>query len=121
MAATATFEAARSSIGSTVSDDQLRSFLTVYRSSGLVSVAAAAALAFLAGRARRGDARFRLATLGLSFAAVVVVGLLAAGIGVAQPFVLLSLLPILVGAILFAVPSVRIWYESGRPEPGAAR
>ena len=111
MAATATFEAARSSIDPTVSDEQVRTFLTVYRVSGLGSVVAAGALAFLAGRARRGDARFRLATLGLAFAAVVVVGLLAFGIGVAQPLVLLSLLPILVGAALLAVPAVRTWYE----------
>lgn len=119
MAATASFEAARPTIASTVSDEQLRSFLTVYRVSGLGSVVVAAALAFLAGRARRGDARFRLATLGLAFATVVVVGLLAAGIGVAQPLVLLSLLPILVGATLLAVPSVRSWYE--RRVPGVGR
>lgn len=112
MAATATFEAARSAIDTSVSDEQVRTFLTVYRVSGVGSALAAGALAFLAGRARRGDARFRLATLGLSFATVVVVGLLGFGFGAAQPFVLLSLLPILVGAALLAVPAVRTWYES---------
>lgn len=112
MAAAATFESARSAIDATVPDDQVRSFLTAYRVSGLGSVVAAGALAFLAGRARRGAARFRLAAQGLSFAMVVVAGLLALGIGVVQPLVLLSLLPILIGAALLAVPAVRIWYES---------
>ncbi len=112
MAATATFEAARATVDSTVADEQVRSFLTIYQVNGVVSVLAAAALAFLAGRARRGDARFRLATLGLSFAIVVVVVLLAVGIGVMQPLAVLSLLPILVGGGLLVVPGVRIWYES---------
>ncbi|MDZ4270919.1 MAG: hypothetical protein U1D00_35505 [Mycobacterium sp.] len=112
MASTASFEAARAAINPSVGDDQVRSYLTVYRVSGMGAVAAAGALAFLAGRARRGDARFRLAVLGMAFAIVVVVGLLAAGVGVAQPLILLSLLPVLVGAVLLTLPAARIWYES---------
>jgi len=112
MASTASFEAARAAINPSVDDDQVRSYLTVYRVSGMGAVAAAGVLAFLAGRARRGDARFRLATLGMAFAIVVVVGLLAAGVGVAQPLILLSLLPVLVGAVLLTLPAARIWYES---------
>lgn len=112
IAASTTYDAARAAIDATVGDDQVRSYLTVYRVSGMISVSAAAALAFLAGRARRGDTRFRLATLGLAFAIVVVVGLLAVGVGVAQPLTVLSLLPILVGAVLFTRPAARTWYES---------
>jgi len=111
MASTATFEDARAAIDATVSDEQVRGYLTVYRVSGLGSVLAAGALAFLAGRARRGEARFRLATLGLSFAVVVVVGLLAVGVGFVEPLVLLALLPVLVGAALLNVPAARGWYE----------
>ncbi len=111
-AAAATFDSARSAIDATLTDEQVRSFLTVYRVSGLGLVVAAGVLAFLAGRARNGDARFRLAAQGLSFAMVLVVGLLALGIGAVQPLVLLSLLPILLGATLLAVPAVRTWYES---------
>lgn len=112
MSATATYEAARAAIDATVADDQVRSYLTVYRVTGIGSAVAGAGLAFLAGRARRGDARFRLATLGLAFAVVVVVGLLAVGIGVAQPLILLALLPILVGVVLLTRPAARTWYES---------
>lgn len=112
MASTASFEAARAAIDPSVGDDEVRSYLTVYRVSGMGAVVAAGILTFLAGRARRGDARFRLATLGMAFAIVVVVGLLAAGVGVAQPLILLSLLPVLVGAVLLTLPAARIWYES---------
>lgn len=112
MASTASFEAARAAIDPSVGDDEVRSYLTVYRVSGMGAVVAAGVLTFLAGRARRGDARFRLATLGMAFAIVVVVGLLAAGVGVAQPLILLSLLPVLVGAVLLTLPAARIWYES---------
>lgn len=112
MAFSATYDSARSAIDTTVSDEQVRSYLMIYRVSGMISVAAAAALAFLAGRARRGDTRFRLAAVGLAFAIVVVEGLLAVGLGVVQPLVLLSLVPILVGAILIVRPAARAWYES---------
>src|ERR1044072_6541776 len=84
MASTATYDVARAAIPQTMSDDQVRNYLTIYRYTGIGAVVAAGALAFLAGRARRGDARFRLATLGLAFAIFVVIGLLAIGIGVAQ-------------------------------------
>lgn len=111
MATTATYDAARSAIPSTVSDEQVRNYLTIYRFSGVGSILVAGALAFLAGKARRGDARFRLATLALGFAAVVVTGLLAIGVGVAQPLILLGLLPVLVGALLFVQPAARLWFQ----------
>ncbi|WNG88365.1 hypothetical protein C6A87_003700 [Mycobacterium sp. ITM-2016-00317] len=111
MAATATYDAARAAIPSAVSDDQVRNYLTVYRYSGVGSVLVAAALAFLAGRARQGDSRFRLATLALAFAAVLVIGLLALGVGVAQPLTLLGLLPVLIGALLMVQPAARLWFQ----------
>lgn len=110
MASTATFDAARAAFPASVPDDRVRSYLTVYRVSGVASVLVAAALAFLAGKARRGDARFRSAALGLAFALVAVVLVLAIGVGVAQPLILIALLPILVGAALFVQPSARRWF-----------
>ena len=111
MALTATYEVARAAIPDTVSDEDVRNYLTIYRGTGIGSVLAAGALAFLAGRARRGDARFRLATLALAFATLVVLGLLALGIGVAQPLILLGLLPVVIGALLAVQPSARQWYQ----------
>lgn len=110
MASTATYDVARAAIPQTMSDDQVRNYLTIYRYTGIGAVVAAGALAFLAGRARRGDARFRLATLGLAFATFVVIGLLAIGVGVAQPVILLGLFPLLIGTLLFVQPSARLWY-----------
>ena len=111
MALTTTYEVARAAIPDTVSDEDVRNYLTIYRGTGIGSVLAAGALAFLAGRARRGDARFRLATLALAFATLVVLGLLALGIGVAQPLILLGLLPVVIGALLAVQPSARQWYQ----------
>ncbi len=111
MASTATYDVARAAIPDTVSDDQVRNYLTIYRSTGIGSAVAAGALAFLAGRARGGDARFRLAVLGLAFAVFVVIGLLAIGVGVAQPLILLGLFPVLIGILLLVQPSARQWYE----------
>lgn len=110
MASTATYEGGRAAIPETVSDDEVRNYLTIYLFTGIGSVVAAGALAFLAGRARRGDARYRLALLGLAFATFVVIGLLAVGIGVAQPVILLGLFPILIGILLLVQPSARTWY-----------
>ena len=106
MAVSATYEAARSALPDSITDSDVRNYLTIYR-------IAAAVLAFLAGRARRGDARFRRAVFGLVFAILVVVLLLAVGVGVAQPLVLLALLPMLVGVALAAGPSARAWYAEG--------
>jgi hypothetical protein len=111
LAATATYDAARAAIPSEMSDDRVRSYLTVYRLTGIGAVLAAGALAFLAGRARRGDGRFRFALLGMAFALVAVVLLLAIGVGVAQPLILLGLLPVLVGAALMTRPAARAWYD----------
>ena len=111
MSATATVDAARLAIPADVSDERVRNYLTVYRLIGVGSVVAAAALAFLAGKARGGDSRFRMATLGLAFAVVAVVLLLAVGLGVGQPLILVAALPVLVGAALMTRPSARAWYD----------
>jgi hypothetical protein len=111
LAATATYDAARAAIPSEMSDDRVRSYLTVYRLTGIGAVLAAGALAFLAGRARRGDGRFRFALLCMAIALVAVVLLMAIGVGVAQPLILLGLLPVLVGAALMTRPAARAWYD----------
>ncbi|MBX7435034.1 hypothetical protein JDV09_23475 [Mycobacterium sp. Y57] len=110
MSASTSYEYARAAIPATVGDDEVRSYLTVYRGSGIVAAIAAAGLAFLAGRARRGDARFRRAAVALAAAIVVLIGLLALLVGVANPVMLLSLLPMLAGVILMMRPAARDWY-----------
>lgn len=115
MATAAGYESVRAALPSTFSDDQVQNYLTLYRANGIGASVVAVALAFLAGRARRGDGRLRFALLGLTFASVVVVALLAVGLGIAHPLIMLSLLPILVGAVLLTRPSAHAWYESEGP------
>ncbi|KUI29955.1 hypothetical protein AU196_03455 [Mycobacterium sp. IS-1742] len=111
LAATVTFETARSAIDSDVSNESLRSFLAVQRGVGVGSVFAGAALAFVAGRARRGDPRFRRATVALALAIAVVLVMLAAGAGVANLVTLLALVPIAVGTVMLTRRSATGWYE----------
>lgn len=116
MASTAGFEDARAYLPSSFTDEQVRNYLTLYRGTGMGSVVAGVALAFLAGRARRGDARLRLATLGLAFAIVVVIALMAIGVGFRSLIVLVSLLPILIATVLITRPAARDWYaREGTP------
>ncbi|BBY17884.1 hypothetical protein [Mycolicibacterium litorale] len=111
LAATVTFETARSAIDSEVSNEKVRNYLNVYRGMGIGSVLAGAGLAFVAGRARRGDPKFRRATVGLALAIAVVLLMLAAGAGVGQPMTLLALVPIAVGTVLLTRRSAAGWFE----------
>jgi|EndMetStandDraft_8_1072994.scaffolds.fasta_scaffold20948_5 peptidoglycan/LPS O-acetylase OafA/YrhL len=81
----------------------------VFRGAGIICVVAGGTIAFLAGRVRKtGDPRFRRATLALSFAVVVLVSLTAA-LGVVHLLGLLSVLPLLVGAMLLTRPAAAGW------------
>ncbi|WP_422742299.1 hypothetical protein ACN27E_14160 [Mycobacterium sp. WMMD1722] len=115
LAATVSYETARSAIGSEVSNEQVRDYLTVYRGMGIGSVLAGGALAFVSGRARRGDPNFRRATIGLALAVALVLVLLAVGAGVAQPITLLSLLPIAAGAVLLTRRAATQWFAREEP------
>lgn len=113
IATTVTFETARSAVDPEMSNDQLRDYLTVYRGVGIGAAVAGGVLAFLASRARRGDPKFRRATIGLSLAIAVVLVLLAAGAGLGQPVTLLALVPIAVGTVLLTRRSAAGWFDQG--------
>lgn len=117
MASAANFEDARSAVASTVTDEDLHQYLTIYRGAGLLSVFVGGALAFVVGRARRGDARFYRATIGLALAAVLVIGILAVVLGVAQFVTLFALLPVLVGVLFIVQPAARVWYSAKQEAP----
>jgi hypothetical protein len=113
LATTVTFEGARRAIASSVDDDGVRSYLVVYRGMGVGAILAGGGLAFLAGRARGGDARFRRATVALALVTVVLLGVIAMFARVGQFFVLLALVPILVAVVLLARPTASTWYSGG--------
>ncbi|MCZ8382429.1 hypothetical protein O6P37_26525 [Mycobacterium sp. CPCC 205372] len=115
LAATVSFDAARGAIDSAVSDEQVRQYLMLYRGMGIGSVLSGAGLAFLAGRTRGGDARFRRATIGLGLAVTVLLAILAFVFAVAQPVTLAAVLPIVAGVILLTRPASSAWYTAKDP------
>jgi peptidoglycan/LPS O-acetylase OafA/YrhL len=75
-----------------------------YRGAGVISVLAGGGIAFLAGRARTGDTRFRRAVVGLSFA-VVVLAAFAALLRIINLFTLLAVLPLIAATVLITRPA----------------
>jgi len=75
----------------------------VFRGAGVITALAGAGMAFLAGRSRQGDTRFRRAAVALSLTIVVLVAL-AAVFGVVHVLTLLAVLPLIAGAVLMTRP-----------------
>ena len=83
----------------------------LYRGSGIITVLAGGGMAFLAGRSRGGDTRFRRAAVALSLSIVVLVALLTA-FGVVHILTLLAVIPLIVGTALITRPGA----SSSRPK-----
>lgn len=84
----------------------------LFRGAGVIFVLAAAGLAFLTGRSRSGDFRFRRAAVSLALTLVVLLAL-AALFGLANGLTLLAVIPLIAGAILMTRPAA-----ASRPEEG---
>jgi hypothetical protein len=76
----------------------------VYRGGGVITALAGAGVAFLAGRSRNGDTRFRRAAVALALTIVVLVALLAV-FGVVHALTLLAVLPLIAGTVLITRPA----------------
>lgn len=76
----------------------------VFRGAGVVTALGGAGLAFLAGRSRDGDTRFRRAAVALALIIVVLVGLLAV-FGIVHVLTVLAVIPLIAGALLITRPS----------------
>jgi hypothetical protein len=112
LAATVSFDAARGAIDPAVSDEQVRQYLVLYRGMGIGAVLTGAGMAFLAGRTRGGDARFRRATIGLGLAITLILAVLAFVFGIAQPITLAAVLPIVAGVVLLTRPASSAWFTA---------
>ncbi|MEV3901903.1 hypothetical protein AB0K11_06215 [Mycobacterium sp. NPDC050551] len=112
LAATVSFDAARDAIDPAVSDEQVRQYLLLYRGMGIGSVLSGAAMAFLAGRTRGGDPRFRRATIGLGLAITLILAVLAFVFGISQPITLAGVLPIVAGVVLLTRPASSAWFTA---------
>ncbi|MGH3674295.1 MAG: hypothetical protein ACRDU5_00875 [Mycobacterium sp.] len=82
----------------------------IYRGAGVLTALAGAGMAFLAGRSRSGDGRFRRAAVALSLAIVVLVALLSA-FGVVHVLTLLAVIPLVVGTVLMTRPTATAHFE----------
>ena len=83
---------------------------TVFRGAGIVTALAGAGLAFLAGRSRNGDTRFRRAALALALTVVVLVALCAV-FGVVHVLTLLAVIPLIAGTVLMTRPAATSWAD----------
>ncbi len=86
------------------------SIAAFFRGAGVLFAVAGAALAFLAGRTRRGEARFRSAAIGLAVPLVVVLAvffLFSRGLAW-----LLIMVVIMVAAVLLLRPTAHEWFTA---------
>ena len=82
----------------------------VFRGAGVIFALAGAGMAFLAGRIRTGDGRYRRAALGLSLAIIVLVALVSV-VGVVHILALLSVIPMIAGIALITRPAATAFYQ----------
>lgn len=118
MATTLNFETARSVADAGISDDKLRSYLTFQRSIGIFSIVIGAALGFLAGKTRKGDPRFRRATIAFAVAITVLVVGVAVLIKIIHLLALVAVLPIIFGTLALTRPPVVTWFNEQDPARG---
>lgn len=76
----------------------------VFRGAGVLTVLAGGALAFLAGRVRDGDPRFRRAAVALALTVVALIAALSV-IGIVHIVTVLAIFPLMAGAVLITRPS----------------
>ena len=82
----------------------------VFRGAGVITALAGAGMAYLAGRSRRGDTRFRRAAVALSLSIVVLVALVAV-MGVVHILTLLAVIPLIAGTVLMTRPAAASWAD----------
>jgi hypothetical protein len=82
----------------------------VFRGAGLITALSGAGMAFLAGRSRQGDTRFRRTAVTLSLTIVVLVALMAV-FGVVHVLTLLAVIPLIAGTVLINRPAAASWAE----------
>jgi hypothetical protein len=83
------------------------------RGGGVITGLAGAGMAFLAGRSRTGDTRFRRAAVALSLAIVLLMPLVVM-FGVVHVLTLLGVLLLIAGTVLITRPVVASWFEGGK-------
>lgn len=110
MALTTGFDTVRRAAASSVTDDQIRTFLAFYRGAGAICILLGAAVGYLAGRSRNGDKRFRRAAVAMSLAGVVLLAVGAFAQIVTLPS-LLATIALILGAGLITRGAASAWFD----------
>ena len=82
----------------------------IFQGAGVIAALAGAGMAFVAGRTRGGDPRFRRVGIALSLAIVVVVAV-ASVAGLVVRLAALALLPLIAGTVWIRVPAAESWFD----------
>lgn len=110
-ATTMSFGTVRDAAASSVTDEQIHSFITYYRGAGAICILLAALVAFLAVKARNGDKRFRRAGVALAVVASALLVVSAWLLPLPLP-ALLATLFLVAGAVLMTRPPASAWFDA---------
>ena len=102
----------RNSLPASVPDSEVRSLFDTYRTVAIVCAVLGMAIGYFAGRTRRGDKRFRRATVALSVAGVVLLlaaKVLLGGVGL---LAVLAVIPLLVAVVPATRDSASAWFDA---------
>jgi hypothetical protein len=104
------YDAVRAAAKPELTDADVRDLVSYFRAWGVLCILLAAGIAFLAGRTRQGDKRYRRALIALSL--VSVLGAIAmASTGSVGPLLLVAALSLIVANVLIIRPTAQSWFE----------
>jgi len=104
------YDAVRAAAKPALTDGDVRNLVTYFRAWGVLCIVLAVGIAFLAGRTRRGDKRYRRALIALSL--VSVLGAIAmASSGSVGPLLLIAALSLIVANVLIIRPTAQEWFD----------
>ena len=98
--------------GASLSQDQARSMAVFVRGVGVVSILLGLAVGYLAGRTRRGDMRFRRATVALSYTVVLMLALFALLFGILLTPQIGAMIALLVAAVAANRDTASAWFDA---------
>ncbi|TDZ43606.1 hypothetical protein [Mycobacteroides franklinii] len=104
------YDAVRAAAKPALTDADVRNLVTYFRAWGVLCIVLAVGIAFLAGRTRQGDKRYRRALIALSL--VSVLGAIAmASSGSVGPLLLIAALSLIVANVLIIRPTAQEWFD----------
>jgi hypothetical protein len=95
-----------------LSEDQIRSLTFLFRGCGVLFIIVGLAIGYLAGRTRKGDKRFRRATVVLSYATVLLLVLCALLLGIVLPLPCVAGIASIVAAVAVTRDSANEWFDT---------